>query len=79
MKEKVSGREILNNWLKFAVIVGIIPWAYYYVTHIGPVVNHALGIDKMPRIKAGVYILPIVIPPLLLYSWLSRNDKDEKA
>ena len=74
MKEKVPLSEILNNWAKFAVVVGTLPWSYYYMTSLAPVINHALGVDQMKFVQVGVYIIPIVFPPLLLYSYLSRND-----
>ena len=79
MKEKIGMPQILRNWAKLAVIVGILPWSYYYITHLAPIVSHALGVDKMPFIQVGFYIFPIVLPPLLLFSWLSKYDKDTDA
>jgi len=76
MKEKPGGLQILKNWLKLAVLIGIIPWAMFYVTVIAPVVNRALGIDNLQYIKIGFYLIPIILPPLVLFSLLSRNDPD---
>lgn len=72
--EKLSSIQILKNWMKLFVLIGIVPWAYYYVTTLGPIVNHALGIDRLRYIQVGFYLIPIIAPPLLLFSWLSRND-----
>jgi hypothetical protein len=76
MKETISVLQILKNWMKLAVIVGILPWSYYYITSLAPIVNHALGVDHLTYIKIGFYLIPIMAPPLLLFSVLSKNDKD---
>ena len=76
MKEKISTLQIIKNWTKLAVIIGILPWSYYYITYLAPIVNHALGIDHLKYIKVGFYIFPIIVVPLLLYSFLSKNDPE---
>jgi hypothetical protein len=77
MKETIGALQVLKNWAKLAVLLGILPWAYYYVTTLGPIVNHALGIDRLSFVKAGFYLVPIVGPPLLLFSLLSSSDPDQ--
>ncbi len=77
MKKEISPGQVVKNYLKLAVIIGILPWSYYYIRHLAPIINHALGIDQMRFVQAGVYLIPIILPPLLLYSWLSKDDEDE--
>ena len=76
-KEQISAAQALKNWAKLGVFIGILPWAYYYVTTLVPLVFGALGIDQSRGIKIGFYIFPIVLPPLVLFSLLSMNDPDE--
>ena len=76
MEAKIGAIQIIKNWAKFGVLVGILPWSYFYITVLAPVVNHALGIDQLKYVRVGLYLIPIIAPPLLLYSILSRNDKD---
>lgn len=68
--------QVLKNWAKLFVLLGILPWAYVYITQINPIVSRALGVDRMPYIQVGFYLIPIVLPPLLLFSWLSKGDED---
>ena len=77
MKETIGALQVLKNWAKLAVVLGILPWSYYYVTTLGPIVNHALGIDRLSFGKAGFYLVPIIAPPLLLFSLLSWRDRDQ--
>ena len=79
MEKEFTPLQILKNWAKLAVILGIIPWSYYYTTSLAPIVNHTLGLDRLRNLKAGVYLFPIVLPPLVLFSLLSRGDDDEVA
>lgn len=76
MKEKISARQIVKNWAKLAVIIGILPWSYYYITSLAPIVSNAFGVDNLKFIQVGFYIIPIILPPLLLFSLLSKNDQD---
>jgi hypothetical protein len=77
MKDKITAVQVIKNWAKLGVLVGILPWSYYYMTVLAPVVNHALGIDQLKYVKVGFYLIPIIAPPLLLFWFLSRNDPDE--
>jgi hypothetical protein len=77
MKEKISAVQVIKNWAKLGVLVGILPWSYYYITVLAPLVNHALGIDQLKYVKVGFYVFPIIVPPALLFWLLSRNDPVE--
>lgn len=77
MKKEISRGQVVKNYLKLAVMIGILPWSYYYIRHLAPVINHALGVDQMRFVQAGVYLIPIILPSLLLYAWLSKGDEDE--
>ena len=68
--------QVLKNWAKLFVLLGTLPWAYFYMTRLSPIVMHALGVDQLRFIQIGFYIVPIVLPPLLLFSWLSKGDPD---
>lgn len=75
MEKKSNGLQIVRNYAKLAVLIGILPWSYYYITALASSVNHVLGLDQLAFVKAGVYLIPIIAPPLLLFSFLSKDDE----
>jgi len=75
METKSKALQVMRNYAKLAVLIGMLPWSYYYMTALAPVVNQALGLDQLAFIKVGVYLIPIIAPPLLLFSFFSRHDK----
>lgn len=72
MKQRYTALQIAKNWMKLAVLLGIAPWAYFYATTLAPIVHHALGLQ---HIKLGYYLIPILIPPSVLF-WLLLDKTD---
>jgi hypothetical protein len=60
------------------VLVAIIPWAYFYVLHLGPSVYQILGIAAPTGIRAGLLfvVVPILVPPaLILWALFWKRSK----
>jgi hypothetical protein len=70
MKRSYTAFQVLRNWMRLGVILGIAPWAYYCVISVVPALAHVFGLT---RIIAGFYLVPILVPPALLL-WLLGMD-----
>jgi Sel1 repeat-containing protein len=61
-----------------AVVIGIAPWTYYYVTRLAPVVNNSLHLAHDGRVHIGAYVIPILLPPILLMMLVLRDKKKSR-
>lgn len=62
-----------KNLVIFLLVLGIIPWAMFYMSVLAPTVDHLFGIDKMSKVKLAWYLLPILLPPALLIGFVTRK------
>ena len=65
--EPVGRPEIIRTWAILIIVIGILPWSYFCITSLGPM----LGIQHMgPK---SMVLSIIVVPGLLIWfvSWLT--------
>jgi len=67
MKEDTTPLQIAKNWLKLLVLLGIAPWAYFYVSYLAPSVHQFLGFEN---VRAIFYLIPIIALPAFLFKLL---------
>jgi len=66
----------MKTFLVLAILVGIIPWAMFYMNVLAPHVDHFLGVDRLARIQIGYYVIPVLAPAVFLLWLVLRNGEE---